>query len=127
MNATRTIIAATLLVGSGAASAQSATDAQCLLLSNAFAQQAKQPDDQKAAEVAIYFYLGRIGSQETAAQLKSLLDQESKTITQTNASTLLDACIKNVRDRMQLVQSLSPQAKQPETKQPETKQQPQGR
>ena len=56
-----------------------------------------------------------------------LLDQESKTITQTNASTLLDACIKNVRDRMQLVQSLSPQAKQPETKQPETKQQPQGR
>jgi hypothetical protein len=131
MNATRILIAAALLAGGGAASAQSATDAQCLLLSNAFAQQAKEPQDQKAAEVAIYFYLGRIGNQETAAQLKTLLDAQTKTITQTNAGTLMDACMKNVQSRMQLVQSLSP--KQPDAKQPaaptqpETKQQPQGR
>jgi hypothetical protein len=108
MTATRFLIAAALLMTGGAASAQSASDAQCFILSNAFAQQAKEPNDQKAAEVAVYFYLGRIGAQETAAQLKSLFEAQAKTITEANAGTLMNACIKNVQDKMQLVQSLSP-------------------
>lgn len=114
MNATHTLIAAALLMSSGAAAAQSASDAQCFILSNALAQQAKNADDQKAAEVAIYFYLGRIGAQQTAAQLKTLFDAQAKTITQANAGTLMNGCIKNVQDKMQLVQSLEP--KQPQAK-----------
>ena len=114
MTATRFLIAAALLMTGGAASAQSASDAQCFILSNALAQQAKNTDDQKAAEVAIYFYLGRIGNQETGAQLKSLFEAQSKTITQANAGTLMNACIKNVQDKMQLVQSIAPaQPQQP--------------
>jgi hypothetical protein len=114
MIATRFLIAAALLMTGGAASAQSASDAQCFILSNALAQQAKNADDQKAAEVAIYFYLGRIGNQETAAQLKSLFDAQSKTITEANAGTLMNGCIKNVQDKMALVQSLAPAQPQPQ-------------
>jgi hypothetical protein len=114
MTATRFLIAAALLMTGGAATAQSASDAQCFILSNALAQQAKNADDQKAAEVSIYFYLGRIGNGETAAQLKALFDAQAKTITQANAGTLMNGCIKNVQDKMQLVQSLAPaQPQQP--------------
>jgi hypothetical protein len=113
MNATRTFIAAALLVSSGAAGAQSASDAQCFILSNAFAAQAKEADAQKAAEASIYFYLGRIRDGATGTQLKSLFDAQAKTITQANASTLLNACIKNVQEKQQLVQSIAPKAQQP--------------
>jgi hypothetical protein len=113
MNATRILIAAALLMSGGAATAQSATDAQCFILSNAFASQAKEADAQKAAEASIYFYLGRIRDGETGPQLKSLLDAQAKTITQANAATLLNACIKNVQDKQQLVQSIAPKSQQP--------------
>ena len=80
MNATRILIAAVLLTSGGAATAQSATDAQCFILSNAFAAQAKEPDAQKAAEASIYFYLGRIRDTMTAAQLKPLMEADFKAI-----------------------------------------------
>lgn len=111
MRVTPFIIGAALLMSSGAVSAQTATDAQCLLLSNAFGRNAKDADAQKTAEATVYFYLGRIRDQTTAAQLKSLFDQASKTVTQANAATLMDSCVKNVQSKMDLVQSVAnPQA-----------------
>lgn len=107
MRVTQLIIAATLLVSSGAVSAQSATDTQCLLLSNAFGRNAKDADSQKTAEASVYFYLGRIRDQVTPAQLKALFDQASKTVTQANAATLMDSCVKNVQSKMDLVQSIA--------------------
>jgi hypothetical protein len=114
MTATRILIAAALVMSGGAATAQSATDAQCFILSNAFAAQAKEADAQKAAEASIYFYLGRIRDGATGTQLKTLFDAQAKTINDKNASTLLNACIKNVQDKQQLVQSIAPKrAEQP--------------
>lgn len=107
MRLTRIGIAAALLMSSGAVSAQTATDAQCLLLSNAFGGSAKDADSQKTAQAAVYFYLGRIGDRMTAAQLKALFGQASKSITQANAGTLMDACVKNVQTKMDLVQSVA--------------------
>jgi hypothetical protein len=119
MNATRTFIAAALLMTSGAAAAQSATDAQCFILSNAFTSQAKEADQQKAGEAAIYFYLGRIRDTMTGPQLKALLDTQAKTITQANAGNLLNACMKAVHDKQALVQSIAP-AEKPAAAKPAT-------
>lgn len=107
MKSLKIAIAAALVTASGAAAAQTATDAQCLLLSNAFAKDAKDPKAQKAAEASVYFYLGRISQQETAAQLKTVLDQASKSITQANAGTLMDGCVKTLQGRLDLVQSIA--------------------
>lgn len=107
MKVTPFIIAAALLMSSGAVSAQTATDAQCLLLSNAFGRNAKDADSQKTAQATVYFYLGRIRDQTTAAQLKALFDQASKSVTQANAATLMDSCVKNVQSKMDLVQSVA--------------------
>jgi hypothetical protein len=111
MTLTRIVIAAVLLTTSGAAAAQSATDAGCFLLSNAFAQSSKDANAQKAAEAASYFYLGRIGSQATAAQLKTLFDDQAKKITDATAPAMMTACVKELQAKAALVQSLAP--KQP--------------
>jgi hypothetical protein len=107
---------------SGSALAQSATDAQCLILSNAYATQAKDQNAKKMAESAFYFYLGRIGNSATAAQVKALLDQQMKALTQETAGKLMNACADTVASRMQLVQSFAgppPAAAQPKKGQPE--------
>ena len=113
MNALRTAAGAILLLMSAAAGAQSVTDAQCLLLSNAFAKDAKDPNAQKAAEIAGYFYLGRVGEHATAAQLKTLLEQAAKSITDANAGPPMTACVKAIQDKVQLVQSLGPSSPAP--------------
>lgn len=108
MKLTRIAIAALLLGTSGAAAAQSATDARCLLLANAFAKQASDAQAQKLAEAALYFYLGRIGTAETPAKMKALFDAQTKTITEANAGNLMNDCVKDFQTKMQLVNSVSP-------------------
>lgn len=120
MNLTRFAIAAALLTTSGTAAAQSATDAGCFLVSNAFAQNSTDANSKQAAEAASYFYLGRIGSQATAAQLKALFEKQAKTITDATAPTMMNACMKELQAKAELVQSLAPkqppQAQQPPKK-----------
>ncbi len=117
MKLTRLAIAVLLLMASGAAGAQSATDVGCLLLSNAFAQSAKDATAQKAALAASYFYLGRLGPQATAAQLKELFESQSKTITDATAGNMMNACIKEIQAKTQLVESLAPAQSKPQAQQ----------
>ena len=125
MKATRVLIGAALLLSSGAATAQSVTDAQCLLLSNAFANGAKDPKAQKVAEASIYFYLGRIRDGATAADLKTILDEQAKAIPEATSGNLMNGCVKTVQDKLKLVESLAPPAAAAPAKEPPKK--PQGR
>jgi hypothetical protein len=121
-------LAAALLSSSGTAIAQSANDVQCLIVSNAFASSTTDDNQKKAAEAAVYFYLGRVGDRTTSAQLKTLLDAQSKTITDKTAGTTMNNCVHAIEAKVQLLQSLAgpaPAAK-PSQPQPQT-QQPQGR
>jgi hypothetical protein len=106
-------LGATLLATGTAAAAQSATDARCIILSNVFAQQAKDDNAKKTAEASMYFYLGRLGSSASAAQLKALFEAQGKTITQANAGTLMNECAKGVQTELDLLDSLAPKQQQP--------------
>jgi hypothetical protein len=119
MKAPQLAIAAALLTTSTAAAAQSATDARCILLANAFAQQSKDAQAQKVAEDSLYFYLGRIGGQPTAAQMKAVMDAQAKTLTDANAGTLMGECVKAVQAKVQLLQTLAAQAQPTKPKQPQ--------
>jgi hypothetical protein len=123
MKAIHIAFAAALLATSAAAGAQSATDARCVLLANAFMNQSKDAKAQKLAEATLYFYLGRINPTETTAQMKTLLDQQAKTITDANAGALMGECVKTVQTKVQLLQTLAAQQMQ-QSKPP---QQPQGK
>jgi hypothetical protein len=104
------LLATALLAVSGAASAQSATDAQCIVVSNAFAAQAKEEQAKKIAEASVYFYLGRIGNSMTGPQLKALLDAQSKTLTQANAGPTMEKCAAAIQAKVNLLRSLAPPA-----------------
>ena len=108
MNFLKVPIAAALMATAGAATAQTASDAQCILVSNVFAGKAKDDNAKKVAEASIYFYLGRIGNQMTTAQLKTLLDAQSKTITQANAGPTMNKCAAGVQAKVEMLPSLAP-------------------
>ena len=126
MKTLRIVLAATLLTASRTVFAQSASDVQCLILSNAYATQAKDENGKKAAEGAFYFYLGRIGANATAAQLKTLFDAQMKTLTQEAAPKMMTACADAVAEKFKLADSLS-EASKPAAAPQQQKKQPQGR
>jgi hypothetical protein len=100
--------AVALLATGGAATAQTASDAQCLVVSNAFASQVKEPQAQKVAEASVYFYLGRVANSMTAPQLKALLDAQAKTLTNQNAPGVMNNCAAAIQTKVNLLQSLAP-------------------
>ena len=107
MKALPITLAAALVATSGAAAAQTANDARCLLLSSAFAKQTQDANAQKLAEASFYFYLGRIAPQATAAQLKSLFDTQAKGLTDAAAPGLMNACAKEFQTKVEMLNSLA--------------------
>jgi len=114
-------LAAALLLPAAPASAQTATDAGCLLLSNLFAQKAAEPEVKKIAEQTFYFYLGRVGDRVTAPQLKALLDTQGKTITDATAGPMMKNCVQTLQNRASVLDSLSTPAPAPQPAQPPKK------
>ena len=125
MKATRLTLAAALLATGGAATAQTANDARCILLANAFAGQSKDANQKKLAEDSLYFYLGRIDGQPSAAQMKTVMDAQAKTLTDANAGQLMGECVKAVQAKVQLLQTLAAQSAPPAPTKPPAN--PQGR
>jgi len=125
MKATRLALAAALVATSGAATAQTANDARCILLANAFAGQSKDANQKKLAEDSLYFYLGRIDGQPSAAQMKTVMDAQAKTLTDANAGQLMGECVKAVQAKVQLLQTLAAQSASPAPTKPPAN--PQGR
>ena len=109
-------VAAALLATSGAAAAQSASDARCILLSSAFAKQNQDANAQKLAEAAFYFYLGRIGATETPAQLKALFEAQGKTLSDATAGGAMNTCVKEFQSKVEMLQNLAGPADQPTKK-----------
>lgn len=125
MKMVRLVAASALLLGSDAVFAQSANDAQCIILVNEFAKQAKDPNQQKAAQNALFFYLGRIGDGATSGQLSALFDAQMKNLNESNAQAKLEACMKSIDGKVQLLSSLGAPVQRPPAKPADKK--PEGR
>jgi uncharacterized protein (DUF885 family) len=111
MKALTLALATALLATGGTAAAQTAGDAQCIVLSNAFAGQAKDAKAKEVAEASLYFYLGRIGNSMTAAQLETLLDAQAKTITQASAGPAMTKCAAAIQAKVDMLKTISAPAK----------------
>jgi hypothetical protein len=105
------MLAAALLVTGGAAVAQSASDARCIVLATGFANQSNDANQQKIAEDTLYFYLGRVGGQPSPAGFKATLDAQAKTISDATADTLMAQCVSAVKAKVVLLQSLGTPAR----------------
>jgi hypothetical protein len=100
-------IGAALLATAAAAPAQTASDAKCIVVANAFAKDQKDAAAQKLAQAAFYFYLGRISASTTPAQLKTMLEQQAKTLTEATAGPAMNECAKTFQSRLQMLQTIS--------------------
>ena len=103
-------VAAALLVSGSEAAAQSASDVQCIILSNVFAKNTKDAKAQQLAESAFYFYIGRLPDSVTAAQLKPIVEAQEKAITDATAGPAMNNCVKAIQAKVQMLQRLSPPA-----------------
>jgi len=110
MKALSIAFATALLATGGAAAAQTASDAQCIVLSNAFSGQATDPKAKEIAEASLYFYLGRVGNL-TAAQLKTMLDAQAKTITQASAGPAMQKCAAAIQAKVDLLKTIAATSK----------------
>jgi len=111
MKALKIALAASMLASGGAATAQTASDLQCIVVSNAFAGAAKEDNAQKIAEASVYFYLGRIGNTMTSAQLKTQLEAQAKTLNQQTAPGIMNKCTAAIQAKVVMLQSIAASAK----------------
>ena len=83
------------------------TTAGCLLVSNAFANSATDEQNRKIAQASVYFFMGRVENGTTAAQLKAAFAEQERVINNANATEVMNACLKLVQAKSELLQSVS--------------------
>lgn len=89
------------------------TDANCLLVSNIFAQQSTDATQKAHAGNVLFYYFGRLDSRTTEAQMKAELKQAgSIQFTPDTASALMNNCVQNMQSRAQVLQNVSQQLQQ---------------
>jgi hypothetical protein len=89
------------------------TDANCLLISNVFAQQSTDATQKAHAGNVLFYYFGRIDARANEAQMKAELKQAgSFQFTPETASALMNSCVQNMQSRAQVLQTVSQQLQQ---------------
>jgi hypothetical protein len=109
MNVTRITIAA-IAIASSPLAAQAETahaptahapsgnrDVRCLMLSNLFTKTSPVEQAKVAASQARLFYLGRVSSKFTSAQLETAMNAEAKAIDSDHAGPDMNACLASVQ------------------------------
>ena len=87
--------------------AQSADqDVRCLLASNIFATQEKDPAKKQMSIGAAFFYLGRLGARVSPAQLKTQIIAQGKTLNAQTAGPLMTSCVREIGAKQQMMQAV---------------------
>jgi len=102
-----TVSAAAALVAAAPATAAPAEDVRCFMLSNLFAQKAATDQAKKVAQSSAYYYLGKLQGMGDA-DLRRLIAEQQKQITQASASSDMLACARTVTASGQRIQSFAP-------------------
>ena len=89
-----------------------ATTINCLLASNTFAQRETDPKQKSLAEGVLYFYLGRVDPRSSPQQLKSALKQAGVSLRGVGAAPLMNACLREMETKAQLLQTIGQQLQQ---------------
>jgi len=101
------LIAGLLVLGSGQAAAQSVdNNARCLLVSNLFANAAKEAKAKEVANAAKLFYGGRVSALPTA-QISAALAAQHKQVTPANAGSTMNACAQAMERALKNIQAAS--------------------
>lgn len=96
-----------ILLAAAPASAATAQDVRCFMLSNLFAQRAGTDQAKKLAQASGFYYLGKLQGMGDA-DLRRLIAEQQKQITPANASRDMQTCARTVQASGQRIQSFAP-------------------
>ena len=82
-----------------------ASDVRCMLVSNVFANNDKNPQAKQVASAASLFYSGRVSALPNAA-IQSAVATEAKQLTAANAAPTMTACAQRMTGALQQLQKL---------------------
>ncbi len=88
------------------------TTGGCLLVSNLVAKHATEAKDRDLAQSAFYFFAGRIDERTSPDQLKSAFQQQGRLIKASNVSALMNACLREMQPKLQMIQTVGQQLQQ---------------
>ncbi len=88
-------------------------DVRCLLVSNAFARGEKDPAKNQIAKIAGAFYLGRLDTRLSTAELKAALLAQSKTMTPAAAGPVMNGCVRRLLQKSGAAGPANPPAAKP--------------
>ena len=95
------------MIAAGPVAAQSTDqDVRCLMASNVFATQEKDPAKKQVALSSAFFYLGRLNAKANPAQLKAQILAQSKALTAETAGQIMTACAQEVGAKQQMMQGI---------------------
>ena len=116
------ILSSVMLAGVGSAPPQNAapaaapapapTTAGCLLVSNAFAKHATEEKDRTLGQLLVYFFMGRIDDRMNVDELKSALSEQRRGINDSNATALVNACLRQMQTKAQMLEAASQKLQQ---------------
>ena len=102
--------AAIVLAALPAPAAAQSADVRCLLVSNLYSVAAKDQKARGVAEVAKYYYLGRVYGRMTDAQLKAQMQALQKVVTPANSGPTMTACARSMQAAASTIQRVAAQA-----------------
>lgn len=112
MSPATSIIALALCTFAAPALAQSAaSDVRCMLVSNVFAKNDKNPQAKQIASAAGLFYSGRVSALPKAT-IQSALAAEVKELTPANAAPAMTSCAQRMSQALQQLQTLGTELQQ---------------
>lgn len=91
------------------AAAQSA-DVKCLLVSNLYSKASTDAKARQVAEVAKYYYLGRIHGRMSEAQLKAQIVSMQKSVTAATSGEAMSSCARAMQTAAATIQRVALEA-----------------
>lgn len=82
-----------------------ASDVRCMLVSNVFANNGKDPQAKQFASAANLFYSGRVSALPSAT-ISTALAAEAKQLTTANAAPIMNACAERMTESLKQLQTL---------------------
>ena len=83
-----------------------AADVRCLLVSNAFSGAEKDEGRKQLAILSAHFYLGRLDTRLSAAQLKPQVIAIAKTLSPPTMAATMNSCVQRLREKQLVMQTI---------------------
>jgi hypothetical protein len=104
-----TAAACTLMSAVPAAAQDAGADVRCFMASNMFAKAAKEEEARKVANLAGFFYLGRVTARLPKDGIKSAIAAQAKVLTPANAGETMTACAQRMNKEGEDIRSIGQQ------------------